>query len=53
MIDFVKDAFWFLFGLVMWTLMICFVIGMVVLVAMFPEPAIALMIFYWLFVRKG
>lgn len=53
MIDFAKDTFWFLFGLAMWTLIICFVIGLVVLVAMFPVSAIALMIFYWLFIRKG
>ena len=53
MIDLAKDAFWFLFGLAIWVLMICVVIGMVVLVAMFPVPAIALMLFYWLFVRKG
>lgn len=52
MIDLAKDAFWFLFGLAIWALMICVVIGMVVLVAMFPVPAIALMLFYWLFVRK-
>ena len=52
MIDLAKDAFWFLFGLVIWVLMICVVIGMVVLAAMFPVPAIALMLFYWLFVRK-
>lgn len=52
MIDLAKDTFWFLFGLVIWFLMICVVIGMLVLVAMFPAPAIALMLFYWLFVRK-
>lgn len=53
MIDLAKDAFWFLFGLAIWVLMICVVISMVVLVAMFPVPAIALMLFYWLFIRKG
>ena len=52
MIEFLTDTFWFLFGLVMWVLMIYFVIGLVVLVAMFPVPAVALMLFYWLFIRK-
>lgn len=52
MIDLAKDAFWFLFGASIWVLMISVVICIIVLVAMFPIPAIALMLFYWLFVRK-
>jgi hypothetical protein len=53
MIEILKNALCFLLGLAILVVVICFVIGMVVLVAMFPVPAIALMLFYWLFMRKG
>lgn len=53
MIEFLTDTFWFLFQVAVWFLITTFVVGLVVLVAMFPVPAVALMLFYWLFIRKG